>query len=101
MTYLEVFNWGMQHIASNHGFSFGGSLGVGDSVCIYGGCNVPTVADVRMLCDDLSIPRDCIESSEFGVDVYYDGEWLGEKADKVYVPTGMEMWKRSEATIGN
>jgi len=62
---------------------------------------VPTVADVRMLCDDLSIPRDCIESSNFGVEVYYDGEWLEDKADKVYQPTGREMWKKSNAVIGN
>lgn len=100
MQYIEVFHWGMNHIAQNHGFSYQAGEGVGDSVYI-NGCNVPTLADVRMLCDDMGMGRECIDASEWGVEVYYDDDWLVNVAGRDYVPTGNEMWKKCNVTIGS
>ena len=100
MQYIEVFHWGMNHIAQNHGFGYQAGEGVGDSVYI-NGCNVPTLADVRMLCDDMGMGRECIDASEWGVEVYYDDDWLVNVADRDYQPTGMEMWKKCNVTIGS
>ena len=101
MKKIDVLAWGMKHIASNHNFKASVDCEDG-SMCIYGGCNVPTLGDVRMMCEDLGIPRDYIEESDFGIDVYIDYDWTREGGllQQDYVPTGLEMWKRSNAKIG-
>lgn len=72
-------------------------------MCIYGGCNVPTLSDVRLMCDDLGISRDCIESDDFGITVYIDHDMRKEDGllQQEYEPTGFEMWKRYDAVIGS
>ena len=52
-TNLEMLVWGLNHIAENHGIKFGVDL------CVYGGCSVPILADVQMLCEELGIDADC------------------------------------------
>ena len=91
----------MQHIAQNHGFAAATDYEESGDLCIYGGCNVPTLSDVQMLCEDVGIPSDCIESSEYGIDVWLTCEWFEEQGEKEYIPTGMEMWKRYGSAIGS
>jgi hypothetical protein len=101
MRKIDVLCWGVEHIASNHGF--GASINYEESgeLCIYGGCNVPTLSDVRMLCSDLGIGSENIESSEFGIDIWLTCEWYEEQAEQEYKPTDMEMWKRHDVQIGS
>lgn len=95
MKKIDVLCWGVQHIAENHGFEASVNYEEDGEVCIFGGCNVPTLSDVQMLCDDLGIGRENIESSEYGIDVYLTQELF----DEDYEPTGMEFWKRRDAVI--
>jgi len=99
MNYIDVLAWGMEHIASNHGFKCSNSIQEEGEICIWGGCNVPTIGDVQMLCEDLQISKDCIDSSECGIDVFISQEWYDTYANTPYTPTGMELWKRYEAVI--
>ena len=100
MRYIDVLCWGMEHIAQNHGFEAAThSIDDGD-VCIFGGCNVPTLQDVIFLCEDLKIEKDCIESSDFGIDVFITEEWYEGYAQEEYKPTGHEFWKRYDSIIG-
>jgi hypothetical protein len=98
----DVLAWGMQHIASNHKVDASIEYEEDGSMCIYGDCNVPILNDVQMLCEDLGIPRDHVEPCDFGVDVYIDWDWTQEGGllQQDYVPTGMELWKRHGAVIG-
>ena len=75
-TNLQMLLWGVEHIADNHGLqsSTGGWADEGQ-ICIFGGCNIPTLADVKMLCQDVCIPDDCICSSEFGIDIDIPEDW--------------------------
>lgn len=101
MKRIEVLCWGIEHIAQNHGFGCDTDYEESGEVCIYGGCNAPTLQDVRFLCEDLGIGIECIESSEFGIDVWLTPEWYEGKGQDTYNPTGMEMWKRYSFVIGN
>lgn len=87
MTKIEMLTWGCRHIAHNHGFKFAEDIG---QVCVYGGCNVPLLADLQMLCDDLNIPRDYIESGECGVDIFIPDGWDAESEYE----KGLELWRR-------
>ena len=103
MKKLEVLRWGLQHIAANHGFKAATDESEDGTMCIFGGCNVPTLSDVRMLCEDLAIPSDYVESDDFGITVYMDWGWLDEGGlmQEDYVPTGMEFWKKRDVEIGS
>lgn len=101
MNYIEVLCWGIAHIAKNHGFGYAADYEGSGEVCIYGGCNVPTVQDVRFLCEDLGIDIECVESSDFGIDVWLTPEWYEEKGQEEYKPTGLEMWKRYGVKLGS
>jgi hypothetical protein len=93
MTNLEMLIWGVNHIAENHHFKASTADWEEDGqVCIWGGCNVPTLTDVRMLCEDLGIPHDFIESNEFGIDVFIPEDWLAEKSELPF--DGQCMWQR-------
>lgn len=91
--------WGLERIAENHGFKANTDLDDDAQVCIYGGCNVPTLSDVQMLCEDISIPRDCIHSSLYGIDVEITLDWYDCESQKEYKETGHEMWKRINQVI--
>lgn len=100
MRYLDVLAWGMEHIAQNHGFAADTDDLADGSVCIYGGSNVPTLQDVIFLCEDMNIPRENIDNSEWGIEVEFSQQWYDEYGKNEYEPTGMEMWKRYGFVIG-
>lgn len=84
---------GIREIAENHNFKSNCDYKEDCSVCIFGGCNAPTLADVRMLCEVLEIDSDNIGSDDFGITVYLDG-WLEIHGNEEYEPTGCEFWRR-------
>lgn len=95
-TNLEMLLWGINHIANNHGFEACATMEEIEyegQVCILG-CNVPTLADVQFLCDDVKLPRECIESSSFGIDVFVTEEWMTTSAKEEY-NVEYEFWKKA------
>lgn len=100
MKKIEVLCWGISHIAENHGFSADTNWEEDGEVCLYGGCNLPTLADVKFMAEDLGIPKDFVEHSEFGIDVFLPLDWYENESEKDYVPTGNEMWTRCGVAIG-
>lgn len=101
MKKVDVLCWGIEHIAQNHGFKSSVDYEDDGQVCIYGGCNVPTLQDVRFLCEDLGIDADDVVSSEFGIDVFLMQDWFDTIGQEEYKSTGMEMWKRYGFVICN
>lgn len=89
MTNMEMLCVGLKEIAQNHGLY----ADVEMNPCIYGGNNIPTLADVQMLCEDVGIEWDCIDSSEYGIDIYVD-QWLWSGAAQKEYKKGLEMWRR-------
>ena len=97
MKKIDVLCWGIEHIANNHNLSASTKFWKDEGdVCIYGGCNVPTLSDVQMLCSDLGIPRDCIDSSDFGIDVFIPEDW---DINGEYTFSGFEMWKKHNVNM--
>ena len=93
MTKFEMLVWGVKHIAENHGFKSNTEEWESDGeVWIFGGCNVPTICDVQMLCEEVGIPTDYIETNEFGIDIYIPQDWLELESDKPF--SGLCMWKK-------
>ena len=97
MTNLEMLVFGIQHIAENHGFRASVDYENDGEVAICGGMgfqhkSVPTLADVRMLCEDVKIPYDFIETTLFGVDVYLPTDWMEKTANKKY--KGCDLWRK-------
>lgn len=84
---------GVKEIAKNHGFKSDTDWKEIGEVSIYGGCNIPTLADVQFLCDELMINRSNIGSYNFGIDIEIDSEWYNEWAQKSYKPMG-QFWHR-------
>lgn len=105
MKNIDVLAWGMKHIASNHNYMALVDYEEEGSMYLFGkgGVNVPTLSDVQIMCDDIGIPRDHIEYDYFGIEVFIDWDWTQEYGllQEEYLPTGMEMWKRKDAIIGN
>lgn len=98
----DVLVWGIKHIAENHNRQCDTDYeNLGFCVCIFGECTVPVLSDVQMLCDCVGIPRENIDVSDFGIDIYMDWDWCQEdgKGQEEYVPTGNELWKRYGAEI--
>lgn len=93
MTNLEMLVWGIKHIAENHKLYADVDYEENGEVCIWGGCNVPTLCDVEMLCEDLHIDRECIESNSCGIDVFIYDSWYEEWGEKPY-EKGFELWRR-------
>ncbi len=93
-TNLDILKEGLEEIARNHGFQANTEMRNGDNPCIYGGNNVPTLADVQFLCEDVGIGRDCIDSSEWGIEIYADQWLLDGTAEKEY-RKGAEFWRRA------
>ena len=104
MKKIDVLAWGMKHIASNHGFEANVDYEEDGSMCVFGGCNVPTLADVQALCDDLGIQRGYVYASDFGVDVEIEWEWTQEGGllqQEYYIHSGCETWLRYGVEIGS
>lgn len=98
----DVFVWGIKHIAENHNLECDTDYENSDySVCIFGGCSVPLLSDVQMLCDCVGIPRENIYPSDFGIDVDLDWDWCQEDGggQEEYVSSGNELWKRYDVKI--
>lgn len=97
MKKIDVLTWGIEHIAHNHKFGcYSGDSEDMDEVCIFGN-NVPTLSDVKMLCEDLGLPAELISFSDYGIDVYIpSGEWR----EQDYEITGYEFWKTFDSVIG-
>ena len=93
MTNKQMLCAGLKEIAQNHGLYADVEMKNGDNPCIYGGNNVPTLADVQFLCEDVGIERGCIDSSEYGIDIYAD-QWLWDGTAQKEYKKGMEMWRR-------
>jgi hypothetical protein len=94
MTNIQMLVWGIKHIAKNHGLNAETDYKSEGEVCIWGGCNIPTLSDVRMLCEDLHIERENIVSGDYGIDVYVSKDWWDKYAKKPY-EKGMELWKKT------
>lgn len=93
MTNLEMLCWGIQHISDNHGFDCDTDYGCG-TICVFG-CNVPTLCDVQMLCEDLNVPREDVFSTDSLIEVTLDEEWVEIFGSAEYIP-GMEFWRRKQ-----
>lgn len=101
MKKIDVLKWGVEHIAQNHNFRSFTNDEEENTFTIYGGMNVPTLQDVKFLCEDLDIDfEEFVYYSDFGIDIFY-GLWDSEQGHEEYEPTGMEMWKRYGFVIGN
>lgn len=100
-TNLEMLIIGIEEIAKNHGFESDTDWEENGEVCIYGGCNVPTLSDVQMLCEELMINHSNIESSDCGIDIWIDQEWFDELAQKSYVPMGQFWHKKSNDELAS
>lgn len=91
MTNIEMLIIGIKEIANNHGFYANTDYENEGEVCIYGGNNIPTTADVQMLCADCGISMDCVETSDYGIDVFFTEDWFEGKANEEYV--GLGFWR--------
>lgn len=101
MKKIEVLQWGVKHIATNHKSKFNTDYEEYHSMSIWDD-GVPTLADARMMCEDLGIDRsDFYCDSSWGIIVIDIDGWLQEHGQEEYVPTGMEMWKRYGVEIGS
>jgi len=92
-TNIELLCWGIKHIAKNHGFNYDINYQETGEVCIWGGCNIPTLCDVQMLCCDTRIDPTMIESHDYGIDVWLSDEWMSEYADSVCEKPTM-LWRK-------
>lgn len=101
MKKIDVLVWGVNHIAANHNTWANTDYQEDGSMCI-GDNHVPTICDTRMLCEDLGIEHGQIEvdNSWCAVTVYLTQEWHDTIGQEEYKPTGREMWKRANITIG-
>ena len=107
MKKIDVLVWGMKHIASNYKMSaYVDELADTGEACICVSEEHPDMSpapinDVQMMCRDLGIRDEDVEVDAYGVTVYAAWYISGSKSlTEEYVPTGMEMWKRHDATIG-
>ena len=94
LTNMEMLIWGIKHIAENHNFVAYTDDWEEDLEVYILGNNVPTLSDVQMLCKDLGIPLEYIDS-EYGIDVFLPEDWLKEKKDLPF--KGMCFWGRADA----
>lgn len=80
-TNLDMFYKGVNHIASNHGFR---TIEYNDEVSIIGNNDV-FYNDILMLCNDLGISTENIESNEFGVDIHLKKEWIEKNGNEPFI----------------
>lgn len=96
MTNIEVLKNGLAEIAENHGLMADTEhLEEEGNACVYStgkDVGVPVVADVRGLCEELGLPSDCVDVSDFGVDVNIPYNWYVEKGNEKF--NGEGLWGR-------
>lgn len=68
-----------------------------DCPCIYGGCNVPTIADIQMLCASVGLSEDSIDTSDFGIEIIISENWYDNIMNQEWTPQ-YETWLRAEQT---
>ncbi|MDD6017068.1 MAG: hypothetical protein PUC18_12490 [Prevotellaceae bacterium] len=101
MKKIDVLAWGVQHIASNHGCDYRTDYDEECPQMTIWDDRVPTVMDVRMMCEDLGMPRKSVHVADLWRVTFIDiGEWAGTDGQDEYEPTGYEMWTRAGAKIG-
>lgn len=92
MTNLEMLVFGIEHIAKNHNADYSvEDLETEGQVCILLN-NVPTLADIKFLCEDLGIDKEYIYPSSFGIDVEIPYDWYESKGKAEY--KGFDFWRR-------
>ena len=101
MKKIEVLAWGVQHIASNHrGVACSTDWEEFQSMSIHDDA-VPTLSDAQMLCEDVGLGREnCWPDRSWGFIVIDVEDWADTIGQQEYTPTGHEMWKKIDATIG-
>lgn len=96
MKKIDVLRWGVKHIAENHEFkSF--TEDDGEYTFSIFGVNIPTLSDVRMMCEDLGIPLENVYYNPFGIDIEFE-EWAHEQGYEEY-KSGIELWRRTKENI--
>ena len=90
---IQMLVEGVKHIAKNHGFEADTNYKEEGVMCIFGGCNVPTLSDVQMLCEDVKLPKECIDANDYGIDIFVDRGWF-EAFGKDPYKGGQELWRR-------
>ena len=103
MKKIDVLKWGMHHIGANHGFK-ANIVDYEDNYWgIYTGNNVPTMADVQMLCESLGIERNrVVERSPYMVEVQLPKDWPDTIGQEEYTPNpAFELWHRYGVEIGS
>jgi hypothetical protein len=50
-----------------------------------------------MLCEDLGIPREYIDNSEYGIEIFIPQDWYDLKSDMPF--KGMCLWKRNNVEV--
>ena len=101
MKKIDVLAWGVQHIAANHKVECDVDYQEYMSMSIYGD-SAPTLADTRMLCEDLGIDRSCCNADHsWGIIAIDVDEWVETIGQEEYAPTGMELWKKHGVEIGS
>jgi hypothetical protein len=94
-TNLQALLYGIIHIAENHGFSASTDWEEDGQVAIFGfnaGDNVPTLMDVKFLCEDVGISSSNINTTLFGIDIDIPTDWLESTATEKF--DGMCYWER-------
>ena len=107
MKKIDVLKWGLQHIAGNYqmGVSVDDLEETGEAfICVtekHPDMSPAPINDVQMLCQDLGIKRDDVETDSYGVTVYAAWYICGSRSLlEEYQPTGREMWKKFNVKIG-
>ena len=90
-TNFETLIWGVQHIAENHGFRSVIDWEEDGQVAVCGN-NVPTLMDVKFLCEDVGIDEEYINVGNYGIDIYIPTDWEETTARDVF--DGDCMWQR-------
>ena len=85
---------GIEEIAKNHNHDCITDYKEDACVCIMG-CNVPTLYDVQMLCENIGIDEGDIEHGWYGITIWISDTWYNGKAKEIYQPEH-EMWRRNQ-----
>ena len=94
-TNLEMLVIGIEEIAMNHGFDYLTEDYMENMQVGILGCNVPTLFEVQMLCENIGIDSADIEHGWYGITVWISDSWYEGKANEIYKPEH-EMWRKNQ-----